>query len=101
MKRRIILLVAIAFLLLAIGIYISLSYEDRLAKQAVHKIEEFRGKHGRLPNSLAEAGILLPEDREGPVFYEKRRDGSYVVWYGTTLGESVTYDSNDKTWDGE
>ncbi|QQS41431.1 MAG: hypothetical protein IPM63_00315 [Acidobacteriota bacterium] len=60
------------------------------------KIEEFRANNGRLPEDLAELGI--EERLEGPVFYEKIGSDSYEVWYGTSLGESMIYDSKDREW---
>jgi hypothetical protein len=59
----------------------------------VSKIETFRRETGRLPNSLSEIGV---EEREsGPDYCKTSRNG-YIVWYGTTLGESDTYDSQTK-----
>lgn len=62
---------------------------------AISKIEEFRKVKGRLPDSLSEAGA--PDDESCPC-YCKTGDNSYLVWYGTTLGESDTYDSEMRKW---
>lgn len=62
---------------------------------AIAKIEEFRKVKGRLPDSLAEAGA---QDDESCPCYCKTGEGSYLVWYGTRLGESDTYDSETKKW---
>jgi hypothetical protein len=62
---------------------------------AISKIEEFRKLRGRLPDSLAEVGA---EHDESCPCYCKTGDDSYLVWYGTTLGESDTYDSETKKW---
>jgi hypothetical protein len=66
-----------------------LSQELRSSKQ----------ERGRLPNSLEELGVK--SDESGPVFYEKKSESRYVVWYGTSLGESTTYDSEVRRWDDE
>ena len=74
--------------------------EDRLRRQGdevVAKIEQFRRDSSRLPRSLAAVGF--DEKESGPIHYEPRGEARYVVWFGTTLGESVIYDSETRTWD--
>lgn len=63
----------------------------------VGKIEQFRTENKRLPESLKELGF--EESEQGPVYYRKQSDERYEVWYGARLGESVTYDSERKTWE--
>jgi hypothetical protein len=67
-----------------------------LASAIVPKVEEFRQKHGRLPNDLSEMGIA--EEDESCPCYCKTSNKDFIVWYGTTLGESDTYDSRTKKW---
>jgi hypothetical protein len=62
---------------------------------AVSKIEEFRKANGRLPDSFSEAGA---RDDESCPCYCKTGHDSYLVWYGTALGESDMYDSETKKW---
>ena len=62
---------------------------------AISKIGEFRKVKGRLPDSLSEAGA---QDGESCPCYCKTGNDSYLVWYGTTLGESDTYDSETRKW---
>jgi hypothetical protein len=38
-------------------------------------------------------------DPDLKVFYRKIGDNEYYVWFGTTLGESETYDSRIKKWE--
>jgi hypothetical protein len=40
----------------------------------------------------------MQETIKGPVFYEKKEEDHYIVWYGTSLGESNTYDSKEGKW---
>jgi hypothetical protein len=63
----------------------------------VRQIENFRSLRGRLPDSLGELGAF--EENQGKLFYEKCNRNHYIVWFGTTLGESITYDSADGRWD--
>lgn len=62
---------------------------------AISKIEEFGKVKGRLPDSLSEAGA---QDDESCPCYCKTSEGSYLVWYGTTLGKSDIYDSETRKW---
>lgn len=101
MKKRTIFI--IIFLLLFIVIIASslvFFNESKMTKRGdllIEKVEEFRYKNNRLPVSLNELGI--EENIEGPLFYEKLDSTeNYLIWYGTILGESVTYDSSKKEW---
>lgn len=62
----------------------------------IAKIEAYREQNKRLPNSLNDIGIK--ETEEGPIYYRKKDDDKYVVWFGMELGESVTYDSATMKW---
>jgi hypothetical protein len=70
--------------------------KQREGAEVVKKIEEFKSREHRLPKSLSEIGIAESED--GPIYYRQISETRYEVWYGTSLGESVTYDSDQKTW---
>ena len=64
--------------------------------EIVAKIELFKKENGRLPSSLSELGIK--ETEEGPIYYEKKDNSNYILWFGAELGESVTYDSSTNKW---
>ncbi len=66
------------------------------AGKVIEKIEKFQKENGRLPENLSEIGIL--EKEEGPVYYQKKDAESFIVWFGTSLGESKTYTSSDDSW---
>jgi hypothetical protein len=70
--------------------------DRKIADEIIKKVEKYRQQNGRLPDNLKELG--MEETIEGPVFYEKKDNNRYIVWYGTTLGESMTYDSKDGRW---
>jgi hypothetical protein len=40
----------------------------------------------------------LEDSESGPVYYQKTTDSTYIVWFGTVLGESATYKSSTKKW---
>ncbi len=81
-----------------IGFAFAGCYSEKFAKgnETAAQIEKFRKEKGRLPNSLNEIGI--EEKEEGPIYYEKKSESRYVLWFGKELGESVTYDSDTKEW---
>lgn len=66
------------------------------AKEAIRKIEEFHETNGRLPENLKEIGI--EERLEGPLFYDRVENEDYIIWFGTTLGESEKYESKTGCW---
>ena len=65
--------------------------------QIILLLEQYRAAHARYPASLRDIGIA--ETMEGPVYYERRGDDAYLLWFGTSLGESGIYDSKTKQWD--
>jgi hypothetical protein len=67
-----------------------------LGNNIVIKIENFKTAKGKLPDKLSEAGVK--EKEAGPIYYSKRTETQYILWFGTTLGESITYDSDTKKW---
>lgn len=68
----------------------------REAETVISKIEHFKTDNSRLPNSLAEIGVV--ENEEGPTSYRKLSEASYQIWFGTDLRESSTYNSDNKKW---
>jgi hypothetical protein len=71
------------------------SSKRKSSENVVAKVEQFRKSNGRLPNALSDIGTK--EDESCPC-YCKTGDDSYIVWYGTTLGDSDAYDSRTKKW---
>ena len=68
----------------------------RNGNEIISRVEAFRTSHGHLPESLQDVGMTDPDLR---VFYRKTNDSEYIVWFGTTLGESETYNSSTKKWE--
>ncbi len=74
--------------------------EDKLIKkgnQVITKIEIYKKQNGVLPTSLSNIGIK--EKEEGPLYYQKKDSIIYIVWFGTSEGESKTYYSDTKKWE--
>jgi hypothetical protein len=65
--------------------------------ELIQRIESYRREHRRLPDSVEETGIRNPDALR--VFYQKCSDDRYIVWFGTTLGESMTYTSETRKWE--
>lgn len=67
-------------------------------KELVEKIEAFKAKYSRLPNSLEEIG-LEESDGADVLYYSKRDSLHYTVSFGTALGESKFYYSDSEKWE--
>ncbi len=67
-----------------------------VGKQIISRVEAFRATHGHLPDTLKDVG-MNEDDRR--VYYRKDGDTHYIIWFGTTLGESETYNSDTKKWE--
>ena len=98
-KAVLLVLTAPAVLLLVLLVAFKLSWEwsiwtqKREGDRARDKIEAYRSVHGRLPPDLAAVGV-----EEGPIYYQIRDEKGYILWFGTTLGESVSYSSRTRRW---
>ncbi len=69
----------------------------RIAK----RVELFKNTHGTLPNSLEEIGVQQNEGADALYYLRQdRTDGAnYMIWFGTNLGESMTYFSDTQQWE--
>lgn len=78
----------------------ALAYHDEFRRSAIaiQAVEAFRRDHGRLPDSLQEAGLPLTQFDERCPCYSKVTEQAYIVSFGWTLGESVIYDSVAGAW---
>jgi hypothetical protein len=61
----------------------------------IEKIENFKSRNGYLPSNLLD----IKETEEGPIFYERKDSLNYIVYFGTSLGESMIYYSDSKKWE--
>jgi hypothetical protein len=86
----------------ALGVIAFLLVPDRahrLMRQAEPiqaSLESYRQQHGHYPDSISQIGLV--EREEGPLYYQRESESSYILWFGTTLGESVTFNSTDRRW---
>ncbi|HEY2858730.1 MAG TPA: hypothetical protein VGJ21_09970 [Terracidiphilus sp.] len=73
-------------------------YSRRIAlgNRDAFKIDAYRQRTGRVPARLEDLGVDVSED--GPICYERCSDTRYILWFGTTLGESMSFDSAKRTW---
>jgi hypothetical protein len=92
MKRPLLLVLT---LMLAVAVVGCNSSKRKVGDNVVARVEQFRKSNRRLPDALSDIGI---KEDEGCPCYCKTGDDSYIVWYGTTLGESDTYNSRTKKW---
>ena len=93
-------------LVVALGAFLFLEYlgppnviwrsEIRKGNRLISDIEAFHRVHGRLPAELSELSKGPTEQEK--LFYQRCDETSYIVWFGTTLGESMTYHSKSRDW---
>ena len=69
--------------------------ELRTGKIVVSRVEAYRNSYGSLPDSLGAVGM---NELDLNVYYQKIDSRNYIVWFGTTLGESMTYHSDLRKW---
>ena len=70
-------------------------FDHRAGNGIVAKIETFKKSTGHLPEALSDIGL---KENDSCPYYCKTSNDSYIVWYGTTLGESDTFDSRTQRW---
>lgn len=103
-KREIIIYVVIVFLVLVSSLVFYFRYAEnkKYEKQGIEliaKIEEYRQQNNKLPNTVADLGIVEPMG-EGP-YYEKKDSLNYVVFFNIGFDNTKTYYSETKEWKNE
>ena len=97
MKQKFALnIIFLAFACLGLSCNLSEKSKINQGNEIVNKIENYRKEKGVLPTSLSEVGIEEKED--SVIHYKKESETKFILWFGTTLGESTTYDSETKNW---
>jgi hypothetical protein len=66
------------------------------AQLIIQEVENYKAMNGQLPANLTELGLEFEVEKEA--YYELLTDSTYSVWYGTSLGNSMVYDSKSKIW---
>lgn len=97
--HTIVLAVVVLFSALLVVLFNFNNRERKLIKEAetvIDKIEQYKALNSCYPNTLAEVGCDYNES--GPLFYQKNNNTSYMLYFGTTLGESKIYYPETKTW---
>jgi hypothetical protein len=72
----------------------SQEYEE--AKKVILALSAYHAINERYPDSIENVGFNATE--QGPIHYRKINDEEYHIWFGTTLGNSMEYDSKTKHW---
>jgi len=75
------------------------NYLIQQGNEFVKKIEQYKEVNNRLPASLSDVGIVVKDEANPPIYYERRDSIHYTVWFGTTLGESKIYYSDSRKWE--
>jgi hypothetical protein len=71
----------------------NIAHGNRIARE----IDAYSQRQGHLPSSLEDVGEHESED--GPIYYMLCGNSHYILWFGTMLGHSMTYDSVSRSWD--
>ena len=93
-----ILLVVLAIVLIIILLLIyeeNRTYENK-GEYLINKIENFRIKNKRLPNTVLELGEKEPMN-QGP-YYEKKDSVNYIIYFSIGFDEAKIYYSETKKW---
>ena len=95
MKKGLVILTMIGILAIFFLYFRNAKDREIIARgnMIVQQIDNFNQKEGYLPNSLDDLGI-----KDENLFYNKWDSMHYMVWYGASLGESITYYSDSKKW---
>jgi len=72
---------------------------EKIGEDIYLKIVQYHKTNGRLPNKLNDIG--LEETMEGPIYYQKKTDSTFIIYYGEVLGESIVYDPKTKKWESD
>jgi hypothetical protein len=70
--------------------------EIKQGNEVVHQVELYRQEHGVLPSTIED--LAVNDSLADRIFYERCDENRYIVWFGTTLGKSLTYDSRSDDW---
>lgn len=68
----------------------------RKGNRVASEIDRYRAQKGHLPLSLGEIGE--PDSESGPIYYQQCSETHYLLWFGTTLGHSMSFDSANRSW---
>lgn len=101
MNAKLIKLISVAVPLGVIAFLLVPNREHQLMREAEPiqaSLEAYRQQHGQYPESISRIGLV--EREEGPLYYQRDSESSYTFWFGTTLGESVAFNSTDRKWHG-
>jgi len=72
---------------------------DKIGEDIYMKIIQYRKSNGHLPDKLNDIGIK--EKMEGPIYYQKQTDSTFIIYYSGGLGESMVFDPKTKEWNSD
>lgn len=87
---------ATLLLLLPFFIFSCTDNREKVGEEIYLKIVQYRNSNGHLPDSLGEIGE--EEKMEGPIYYSKQSDSTFIIYYSGGLGESIIYEPITMKW---
>ena len=97
--KRLFKIIIVAIFIVFYGCCGMICKRESNAQLMIQKVEEYKSTNGQLPTDIAELGLEF--ELENEAYYEILTDSTYSVWYGTSLGVSMVYYSESKTWKEE
>lgn len=96
---------AIRIYLIIISLFTFISCQFNIREKAlidkgnniIQEIESYQSINKCLPITLTDIGYSVTI--EGPIYYQKQDSLSFILWFGTTIGESIEYNSQSKKWE--
>jgi hypothetical protein len=86
----------IKILVLSILISSCTDKREKIGEAINLKTVQYKKSNGRLPDGLNDIGI--EEKMEGPIYFRKQTDSTFIIYYGGTLGESIVSYPLTKQW---
>ena len=94
--NKVLLVVLAVSLIISLLIYKENQTYENKGEYLINKIENFRIKNKRLPNTILELGEKEPMN-QGP-YYEKKDSVNYIIYFTIGFDEAKIYYSETKKW---
>ena len=90
------------FLFVVLILFFACSEEKEMIEKGnliVSKIENYRNKFGKVPDSLSVIGIKVIDESNPPFYYQKEGKNAYSISFSNGVGESKIFYSDTQQWE--
>ena len=87
---------------LGLILFFACSEEKKMIEKGnliVSKIENYRNKFGKVPDSLSVIGIKVIDESNPPFYYQKEGKNAYSISFSNGVGESKIFYSDTQQWE--